>query len=111
VLLQLINHIAEHFIWGSKQYISLFHANDVCDELCVPIKSDEQLFEWFNLNLENGVAHIDAQINDFDGPHQFSPTKHRLHPIDLERCVWGQIRAASGSFLLLPTRENILGAR
>jgi hypothetical protein len=52
----------------------------VCDEVCVPIKSDEQLFEWFNLNLENRVVHIDAQINDFDGPLQFSPTKRRLHP-------------------------------
>jgi hypothetical protein len=67
-LLQLINHIAEYFIWGSKQYISLFHATDVCDEVCVSIKSDEQLLEWFNLNLENRVAHINAQINDFDGP-------------------------------------------
>jgi hypothetical protein len=68
LLLQLINHIAEYFIWGSKQYISLFHATDVCDEVCVSIKSDEQLLEWFNLNLENRVAHINAQINDFDGP-------------------------------------------
>jgi hypothetical protein len=53
--------------------------------VCVPIKSDEQLLEWFNLNLENGVAYIDAQINAFDGPIQFSPTKHRLHPTVRER--------------------------
>jgi hypothetical protein len=44
-----------------------------------------QLLEWFNLNLENEVAYIDAQINDFDGPLQFSPTKRRLHPIVRER--------------------------
>jgi hypothetical protein len=67
-LLQLINHIAEHFVWGSKQYISLFRATDVSDDVCVPIKSDEHLLEWFNLNLENEVTYIDAQINDFGGP-------------------------------------------
>jgi hypothetical protein len=66
-------------MWGSKQYISLFRGSDDCDEMCVPIKSDEQLLEWFYLNLENGVVHIDPQINDFDGPLQFSPTKRRLH--------------------------------
>jgi hypothetical protein len=52
---------------------------------CVAIKSDEQLCEWFNLNLENGVVQIDAQINNFDGLLQFSPIKHRLHPIVRER--------------------------
>jgi hypothetical protein len=52
---------------------------------CVAIKSDEQLREWFNLNLENGVVQIDAQINNFDGLLQFSPIKHRLHPIVRER--------------------------
>jgi hypothetical protein len=31
------------------------------------------------------VVHIDAQINDFDGPLQFSPTKCRLHPTVRER--------------------------
>jgi hypothetical protein len=55
-LMQLINHIAEHFMWGSKHYISLFSASDDCDDVCVAIKSDEQLCEWFNLNLENGVV-------------------------------------------------------
>jgi hypothetical protein len=44
-LLQLINYIAEHFMWGSKQYISLFRGSDDCNEVCVPIKSDEQLLE------------------------------------------------------------------
>jgi hypothetical protein len=32
------------------------------------------------MNLQQGTMHIDAQINDFDGPLQFSPTKCRLHP-------------------------------
>jgi hypothetical protein len=26
------------------------------------------VLEWFHMNLEKGVVHIDAQINDFDGP-------------------------------------------
>jgi hypothetical protein len=64
-LLQLINYIAKHFMWDSKQYISLFHGSDDSDEVCVPIKSDEQLLDWFYQNLENGVVHIDAQINDW----------------------------------------------
>jgi hypothetical protein len=33
-LMQLINHIAKHFMWGSKQYLSLFCASDDCDEVC-----------------------------------------------------------------------------
>jgi hypothetical protein len=72
-------------MWGSKQYISLLCGSDDCDEVCAPIKSDEQLLEWVYLNLENVVVHIDAQINDFDGPLQISPTKHRLHPTVRER--------------------------
>jgi hypothetical protein len=84
-LLQLINYIAEHFMWGSKQYISLFRGSDDSDEVCVPIKSDEQLIESLYQNLENGVVHIDAQINYFDGSLQFSPTKCRLHPTVRER--------------------------
>jgi hypothetical protein len=46
----------------------------------IEIKSDEQLFRWFELNQECRVVRIDAQINDFEGPLQFSPTKHRCHP-------------------------------
>jgi hypothetical protein len=53
--------------------------------VCVPIESDEQLLEWFNLNLENEVVHIDARIDSFDSPLQFSPTKRRLHPTMRER--------------------------
>jgi hypothetical protein len=91
VLLQLINHIAEHFVWGSKQYISLFHATDVCNEVCAPIKSDE---------------HIDAQINDFDGPIQFSPTKHRLHPTVRERVQEKVLETASTPSLDLVSFVN-----
>jgi hypothetical protein len=46
------------------------------------MKTDEHLLEWFVLNVDKGVACINAQINDFEGPLQFkfSPTKHRCHP-------------------------------
>jgi hypothetical protein len=106
VLLQLINHIVENFVWGSKQYISLFCATDVCDEVCVPIKSDEELHELFNMNLENGVVHIDAQIIDFDGPIQFSPTKHRLHPTMRERVQEKVLETASTPSLDLVSFVN-----
>ncbi|KAG2616591.1 hypothetical protein PVAP13_3NG248708 [Panicum virgatum] len=44
------------------------------------IKSNEQLLEWFQLNLDKGIVRINAQINDFEGPLQCSPTKRRCHP-------------------------------
>jgi hypothetical protein len=44
------------------------------------IKSDENLLDWFLMNIENGLVCINAQINDFEGPLQFSPTKRRFHP-------------------------------
>ncbi|KAG2556374.1 hypothetical protein PVAP13_8NG077402 [Panicum virgatum] len=44
------------------------------------IKSNEQLLEWFQLNLKKGVVQINAQINDFKGSLQCSPTKRRCHP-------------------------------
>jgi hypothetical protein len=75
-LFQLVNHILETFSWGSKQYISLWCSSDEC----VEIKNDEQLLEWCEINLQQGTMHINAQINDFDGPLQFSPSKRRLHP-------------------------------
>jgi hypothetical protein len=53
-----------------------FFANDVAIE----IKSDEQLLEWFELNIESGIMCVDAEIKDFDGPLQFSPSKRRCHP-------------------------------
>jgi len=76
-LLQLVDFIGESFLWGSKQYISLWRA---LEDDSIEIKTDEQLFEWFELNKENGEVHIVGQINDFDGPLQFSPTKRRFHP-------------------------------
>ena len=36
------------------------------------IKSDEQLLESFQLNLEKGVVQIHARINDFKGLLQCS---------------------------------------
>jgi hypothetical protein len=33
-----------------------------------PIKSNEHVVEWFQINIEKGVMDIDAQMNDFDGP-------------------------------------------
>jgi len=33
----------------------------------------------FELSKENGEVHIVGQINDFDGPLQFSLTKRRIH--------------------------------
>ena len=44
------------------------------------IKSDKNLLEWFLINVENRLVCINAQINDFEGPLQFSPTKRRFHP-------------------------------
>jgi hypothetical protein len=76
-LMWLVDFVAEHYMWGSKQYISLWRDLDTDS---IEIKSDEHLLEWFELNLENGVVCIVAQINDFEGPLQFSPTKRRCHP-------------------------------
>jgi hypothetical protein len=75
-LMQLVDSIVEHYMWGSKQYISLWCE---LDSGSMEIKSDENLHEWFQLNVDR-VVHINAQINDFEGPLQFSPTKHRFHP-------------------------------
>ena len=44
------------------------------------IKSDENLLEWFLINIEKELVCINAKINGFEGPHQFSPTKRRFHP-------------------------------
>jgi hypothetical protein len=46
----------------------------------VEIKSDENMLEWFLINIDNGLVCINAQINDFEEPLQFSPTKRRFHP-------------------------------
>ncbi|KAG2607121.1 hypothetical protein PVAP13_4NG199422, partial [Panicum virgatum] len=63
-------------MWGVKQYITLWREL----EYSMEIKSDEQLLEWFQLNLDKGIVRINAQINDFEGPLQCSPTKRRCHP-------------------------------
>uniref|UniRef100_A0A0E0KCW9 PB1 domain-containing protein n=1 Tax=Oryza punctata TaxID=4537 RepID=A0A0E0KCW9_ORYPU len=73
-LLELVNFISEHFMWGSKQYMTLWRS---LDGDSVEIKSDEEMLDWFQLNLEKGVICIDAKIIDFDCPLQFSPTKCR----------------------------------
>jgi hypothetical protein len=36
------------------------------------MKTSEHLLEWFVLNVVKGVACINAQINDFEGPLQVS---------------------------------------
>jgi hypothetical protein len=55
------------------------------DDVAIEIKSDEQLLEWFELNIESGIMCVDAEIKDFDGPLQFSPSKRRCHPKVRER--------------------------
>lgn len=40
---------------------------------------DENLLEWFVLNIEKGLACISVRINDFDGALQFSQIKCKLH--------------------------------
>ena len=54
-LLQLVDFIAGHCMWGSKQYISLWCE---LETVSVEIKSDEDLLEWFELNLNMGVVQI-----------------------------------------------------
>jgi hypothetical protein len=78
-LMQIIGHIAEHFMWSSKQYVTLYDSSESSGDVSFQIKSDEQVHELFQMNIEKGVVHIDAQINDFDGSLQFSPTKCALH--------------------------------
>ena len=46
-LLHLVDFIAEHYIWGSKQHITLSRES----ENTIEIKSDEQLFELLRLVL------------------------------------------------------------
>jgi len=42
--------------------------------------SNEQLQEWFEVNKYKGEACIAAEIKEFEGPLQCSPSKRRLHP-------------------------------
>jgi len=52
-------------VWGSKQYISFWRS---LENESIEIKSDEELLQWFELNQERRVVHIDAQIDVFQGP-------------------------------------------
>ena len=56
-LLQLVDFIAGHCLWGSKQYITLWRD---LENASVKIKSDENLLEWFLINVENGLVCINA---------------------------------------------------
>ncbi|KAG2567858.1 hypothetical protein PVAP13_7NG273524, partial [Panicum virgatum] len=64
-------------MWGSKQYI--FFSREL-ETNSIEIKSDEDMLEWFECNLNKRVAQINAQVNEFVGPLQCSPTKRRCHP-------------------------------
>jgi hypothetical protein len=106
-LMQLVDFIAEHYMWGSKQMISLFRE---LDNDSIEIKSDEQLHEWFELNAEKGVVRITAQINDFEGPLQCSPTKRRCHPSIRNRATnetATNVRAKSTSKKKRDTYESV----
>ena len=73
-LMQLVDFIAEHCLWGSKQYMTLWRD---LENYSMEIKSDENLLEWCLLNVEKGLVCINTQVNDFLWPLQFSPTKQR----------------------------------
>jgi hypothetical protein len=75
-LMQLVDFICADFVWNSKQFISLHRGDNGNGE----IRSYEQLKQWLDVNLQKGVAHIEAQINDFSGLLQCSPTKRMFHP-------------------------------
>ncbi|OEL21006.1 hypothetical protein BAE44_0017975 [Dichanthelium oligosanthes] len=55
--LQLVDFIGGYCMWGSKQRITLW-----CDldSVSIEITSDEQLLEWFQLNLDKGVVRINV---------------------------------------------------
>ena len=73
-LMQLVDFIVEHCLWGSKQYPTLWRD---LENYSMEIKSDENLLEWCLLNVEKGLVCINTQVNDFLWPLQFSPTKQR----------------------------------
>ena len=101
-VLQLVNFIAEHFMWGSKQHITLWRAlEDTFSGDSIEIKTDEQLLEWFELNKDKENVYINAQINDFEGPLQFSPTKRRCHP-----CVRNRVPTNETNTAERPTSIN-----
>jgi hypothetical protein len=44
-LMKIIDHIAKHFMWGSKQYIILYGPSEDSDDVSFPIKSDAHMLE------------------------------------------------------------------
>ena len=60
------------------------------DDTVLEIKTDENLLEWFQLNIDNGEVPIFAEIKDFEGPLQFSPIKRRCHPTVRDRVTTTQ---------------------
>jgi hypothetical protein len=76
-VVHLVDFIGEHCFWGSKQYVTLWRD---LEEASIEIKSDENLLEWFQLHDKSGLVCINAQVNDFEGALDFSPTKRRFHP-------------------------------
>jgi hypothetical protein len=50
------------------------------NDIAIEIKFDEQLFKWFELNIESGIMCVDAEIKDFNGSLEFSPSKLQCHP-------------------------------
>jgi hypothetical protein len=52
-LMQLVDFIVEHYMWGLKQYISLWHE---LDSGSTKIKLDENMREWFQLNQDRGIV-------------------------------------------------------
>ena len=92
-LQHLVDFIVGHYMWGSKQYITFWRELETDS---IEIKSDEDMLEWFECNLNKGVAQINAQVNEFVGPLQFSPTKRRCHP-SLRNKVYANERGTSES--------------
>ena len=89
-------------MWGSKQHITLWRAlEDTFSGDSIEIKTDEQLLEWFELNKDKENVYINAQINDFEGPLQFSPTKRRCHP-----CVRNRVPTNETNTAERPTSTN-----
>lgn len=101
---QLADFVGEFYMWGSKQYLSLWR-DDSTTKDSVEINSDEQLREWFQLNIEEGLVFIIAKVIDFDGPIQFSPTKRRFHPTVRNRLATIE-RETSKTSTKSPIRER-----
>jgi hypothetical protein len=54
--MQIIDYIAEHFMWGSKQYVILHGSSKSSADVSFWVKSDEQVHELFQMNIEKGVC-------------------------------------------------------